>query len=119
MPVGVMLNSMTSEELARWAAYEKVSGPLGEQYSDSTLANIFDGQQLTNYLLGAIYASWTEGTNPIPKPEQLTRPHQIFADPPAKPEADTEDDSEEQKVPPGYVSWQALAAQIELDQGKK
>ena len=114
MPVGVMLKTMSSRELAQWAAYETVSGPLGEQYSDATLASLYDSSQLTNYLLGAIYASWTEGTNPIPKPEMLKRPNQIFTEESA-PEIDDPEDGE---IPKGYVSWQDLAVEIAAAQGE-
>jgi len=100
---------MSSEELSRWAAYEKVSGPLGKQYSDITLASLHEQGQLTNYLLGAIFASWTEGTNPIPPPENYKLPSQVFSD-----DAPTTADSSEQQ-PEGHVSWEALAAEMQRD----
>jgi hypothetical protein len=116
-----MLRSMSSRELAQWAAYEKVSGPLGPQYSETTLASLYDKGQVTNYLLGAIYASWVETDNPISKPESIKRPTQVFADTPEEEAEKTapKQEPQEKPLPPGYVPWQALAAQIELDQGKK
>lgn len=117
MPVGVMLRSMSSKELSQWAAFEKLSGPLGQHYSDEMLASLHEQGQMTNYLLGAIYASWTEQSNPVAPPEALTRPNQIFADKPDEEELQ-EETKPAQAVPTGgdYVPWQSLARQMVLDQ---
>jgi len=55
-------------------AYERVSGPLGRQYSDDMLANVHEQLQVTNFILGRM-ASGEE--SPIPVPERVLRPHQI------------------------------------------
>lgn len=89
MPVGVLLNNVTSREISEWAAYEKISGPLGDHYADDMLACIQEQLQYSNRFLAALVSTWGADPTKIPPPDRMRRPNEIFEDRPA-PEDDPE-----------------------------
>jgi hypothetical protein len=74
MTVEEMLHRMSSKELTWWMAYEKHAGPLGDVYQQDMLAHIHEAVQTNTYVEGMQYGD----NNPVPKPVQMPRPHEVL-----------------------------------------
>ncbi|WP_052336699.1 phage tail assembly protein T [Nocardioides alkalitolerans] len=82
MTVREMLDRLTSYELAEWAAYEKVSGPLGPARLDqlaaliaSTIANVNRGKNKAPHKLSSFVPKWDRPQQSWR--EQLSMAHQL------------------------------------------
>lgn len=73
--VGELLARIDSYELAEWEAFERAFGPLGNEYTQETLASILDTLNLLLHLTGNQYEE-----NPIPVPTRHKRPPEVFRD---------------------------------------
>lgn len=75
MTVNDLLNKMSSYELTEWMAFERVNGPLGQQYSDDMSANIHEQLQAIQFILGRMSAG---EESPVPAPHRVLRPHEVL-----------------------------------------
>lgn len=75
MTVNDLLNKVSSYELSQWMAFEKVNGPLGQQYSDDMSANIHEQLQAIQFILGRMSAG---EESPVPPPHRVLRPHEVL-----------------------------------------
>ena len=64
---------MDSHELAEWEAFERAFGPIGNEYTQETLASILDTLNILTHLTGNQYEE-----NPIPVPKRYDRPPDVF-----------------------------------------
>lgn len=71
-----LLCGITAFEIAEWEAYERAFGPLGRQYEQDMLARVHEQLQMIAYVLGA--ANSREDENPVPEPQKVPRPHEVF-----------------------------------------
>lgn len=75
MTVEELLSKISSYELSEWMAFERVNGPLGQQYSDDMLANVHEQLQAIQFILGRMSAG---EESPVPAPHRVLRPHEVL-----------------------------------------
>lgn len=92
MTVDDLLNNVSSQELAEWEAYERALGPVGRQYDQDMLARIHEQLQMLTYVVGATNSE--KDKNPVPEPQQVPRPADVFKRLTEEAESDPEAEAE-------------------------
>lgn len=70
-----MLHSLSSRELTKWQAYERLHGPLDDSWRDEHMAVLIEMLQYNTYITGAVGQG---KKNPAPKPKPITRPWEMY-----------------------------------------
>lgn len=79
MTVRELLERIDSRELAEWAAYERVAGPVNDAYLAEVLAALHEQVQTLNRMTGAAHFTDKKHTkNPAPEPRHYPRPHELY-----------------------------------------
>jgi hypothetical protein len=74
MPVEEVLTRTSSRELTEWIAYERLYGPVGNEWRDELQASIHELLQFANHLKGASMTSEKQRKNQVPKVKLYPRP---------------------------------------------